>query len=155
IGAGATATGATAAGAEASDAVIHAGSASAAGAAAASGAACSAPSPDADDTLMEKPQRRHFMRTVLPATLSSPIWYLALQLSQMNFIEARPRRGGGTPRYYAALGRRTKPDCESPGAAETGERRGARQRSPTRCSLIDWRVGSSGATRRARSHVSM
>jgi hypothetical protein len=31
-------------------------------------------------------QRRHFMRTVLPATFSSPIWYLAWQLSQTNFI---------------------------------------------------------------------
>jgi hypothetical protein len=28
---------------------------------------------------------RHFMRTVLPATFSSAIWYLALQLSQRNF----------------------------------------------------------------------
>ena len=33
------------------------------------------------------PQRRHFIRTVLPETLSSAIWYFALQLSQRNFIE--------------------------------------------------------------------
>ena len=32
------------------------------------------------------PHRRHFIRSVLPATLSSPIWYLALQFSQTNFI---------------------------------------------------------------------
>ena len=31
------------------------------------------------------PHLRHFMRTVLPATFSSAIWYLALQLSQRNF----------------------------------------------------------------------
>ena len=36
-------------------------------------------------TSMRWPQRRHFIRTVLPATLSSPIWYLALQFSQRNF----------------------------------------------------------------------
>jgi hypothetical protein len=39
-------------------------------------------------TSMRCPQRRHFMRTILPATRSSPIWYFALQLSQMNFIGA-------------------------------------------------------------------
>ena len=37
------------------------------------------------------PHLRHFMRTVLPATFSSAIWYLALQLSQRNFK--------GAPRY--------------------------------------------------------
>jgi len=37
------------------------------------------------------PHLRHFMRTVLPATFSSAIWYFALQLSQRNFK--------GYPRY--------------------------------------------------------
>lgn len=47
---------------------------------------------DTDPSVMRElttivcPQRRHFMRTVLPATFSSPIWYFALQLSQRNFI---------------------------------------------------------------------
>lgn len=36
-------------------------------------------------TWIKWPQRRHFMRKVLPATLSSPIRYFALQLSQTNF----------------------------------------------------------------------
>jgi hypothetical protein len=31
------------------------------------------------------PHLRHFMRTVLPATFSSAIWYFALQFSQRNF----------------------------------------------------------------------
>ncbi len=31
------------------------------------------------------PHFRHFIRTVLPATFSSAIWYFALQLSQRNF----------------------------------------------------------------------
>ena len=31
------------------------------------------------------PHLRHFIRTVLPATFSSAIWYFALQLSQRNF----------------------------------------------------------------------
>ena len=37
------------------------------------------------------PHLRHFMRTVLPATFSSAIWYFALQLSQRNFkgLQAR------------------------------------------------------------------
>lgn len=35
---------------------------------------------------MRCPHLRHFMRTDRPAILSSPIWYLALQFSQMNFI---------------------------------------------------------------------
>ena len=30
---------------------------------------------------------RHFIRTVRAAILSSAIWYLALQLGQMNFIQ--------------------------------------------------------------------
>ena len=34
------------------------------------------------------PHLRHFMRTVLPATFSSAIWYFALQLSQRNFTRA-------------------------------------------------------------------
>jgi hypothetical protein len=32
------------------------------------------------------PHLRHFIRTVRPATLSSAIWYFALQFSQRNFI---------------------------------------------------------------------
>ena len=43
-------------------------------------------------TSMRCPQRRHFMRTVLPATLSSPIWYFALQFSQRNFNGAASRQ---------------------------------------------------------------
>jgi len=35
------------------------------------------------------PQRRHFIRRVLPATFSSPLWDFALQFSQTNFIEGR------------------------------------------------------------------
>ncbi|MBK6515481.1 MAG: hypothetical protein IPG04_15550 [Polyangiaceae bacterium] len=39
------------------------------------------------------PHRRHFIRRVLPATFSSPIWYLALQLSQTNFTNGDPSLG--------------------------------------------------------------
>ena len=43
------------------------------------------PSVTAERTSIWCPHLRHFMRTVLPATLSSAIWYFALQLSQRNF----------------------------------------------------------------------
>jgi hypothetical protein len=33
------------------------------------------------------PHLRHFIRTERPATFSSEIWYLALQLGQRNFIQ--------------------------------------------------------------------
>ena len=36
--------------------------------------------------LMRCPHLRHFIRTDRPATLSSAIWYLALQDGQRNFI---------------------------------------------------------------------
>jgi hypothetical protein len=78
------------------------------GAACAGGAAGAGPATEVSVvtlalTVIMLPQRRHFIRTVLPATFSSPIWYLALQLSQMNFIEPRApiickvscRRAGG------------------------------------------------------------
>jgi hypothetical protein len=35
---------------------------------------------------------RHFIRTTRAATFSSAIWYLALQLGQMNFIQSRHTR---------------------------------------------------------------
>jgi hypothetical protein len=38
------------------------------------------------------PHFRHFMRTARPATLSSAIWYFALQLEQMNFIQPNGRQ---------------------------------------------------------------
>ncbi len=36
---------------------------------------------------MTWPHLRHFIRTERPATFSSEIWYLALQLGQRNFIQ--------------------------------------------------------------------
>ena len=36
---------------------------------------------------MTWPHFRHFIRTERPATFSSEIWYLALQLGQRNFIQ--------------------------------------------------------------------
>src|SRR5579883_1455705 len=76
-----------------------AGGAPARGAAGAAGAPCpafggSATSGAFDATLVSVtaartsiwcPHLRHFIRTVLPAILSSAIWYLALHWSQMNF----------------------------------------------------------------------
>src|SRR6185312_3638994 len=43
-------------------------------------------------TSMRWPHLRHFMRTVLPATFSSAIWYLALHCSQRNLIAPRRAR---------------------------------------------------------------
>lgn len=40
-------------------------------------------------TWMVCPHLRHFIRSDLPATLSSEIWYFALQLSQTNFTRSR------------------------------------------------------------------
>ena len=37
---------------------------------------------------------RHFIRTVLPATFSSAIWYFAPQLWQLNRIRYAPSGGG-------------------------------------------------------------
>jgi hypothetical protein len=48
-----------------------------------------APPEAPDETLMVWPQRRQFMRTDLPAILSSAIWYFAPHSSQRNFIDAR------------------------------------------------------------------
>jgi hypothetical protein len=42
------------------------------------------------------PHLRHFIRTVLPTTLSSAIWYFALHWSQRNFTR-RSRLGRGQP----------------------------------------------------------
>lgn len=50
------------------------------------------PSVTAERTSIWCPHLRHFMRTVLPATFSSAIWYFALQLSQRNFTRAEPYR---------------------------------------------------------------
>jgi hypothetical protein len=66
---------------------------------------------------MMNPHFLHFIRTDRPETLSSAIWYFALQLGQRNFI----RRD---------------------------------QSSLSRCSLMDSRVASSGASASARSQVS-
>jgi len=44
---------------------------------------------DASTSIM-LPHLRHFMRTVRPATLSSAIWYFALQFSQRNFMQGLP-----------------------------------------------------------------
>jgi hypothetical protein len=41
-------------------------------------------------TWIISPHRRHFIRRVRPATLSSLIWYFALQFSQTNFTAAPP-----------------------------------------------------------------
>jgi len=49
---------------------------------------------------MSVPHLRHFIRTVLPATFSSAIWYFAPQLWQLNLIAL----GGGYPRIR--LGKR-------------------------------------------------
>lgn len=43
------------------------------------------------DTWITCPHLRHFIRTERPATFSSPIWYLALQLGQRNFIQPGAR----------------------------------------------------------------
>lgn len=55
---------------------------------------------------MTREHLRHFIRTERSATLSSAIWYLALQLGQMNFIQMRARiiaklraLGGGDASY--------------------------------------------------------
>jgi hypothetical protein len=52
---------------------------------------------------------RHFMRTVLPATFSSAIWYLALQLSQRNF-KGYPLTPQTNPHARALLGRFHAPE---------------------------------------------
>jgi hypothetical protein len=46
------------------------------------------PSVTAFAMLIMCPHLRHFIRTDRPATFSSAIWYLALQLGQRNFIQA-------------------------------------------------------------------
>ena len=55
---------------------------------------------------MTREHLRHFIRTERSATLSSAIWYLALQLGQMNFIQCGARiipklraLGGGDASY--------------------------------------------------------
>lgn len=45
------------------------------------------PSVTALEMLIMCPHLRHFIRTDLPATFSSAIWYFALQLGQRNFIQ--------------------------------------------------------------------
>jgi hypothetical protein len=54
------------------------------------------PSVTALAMLIMCPHLRHFIRTDRPATLSSAIWYLALQLGQRNFIQ--PIAGTGRAR---------------------------------------------------------
>ena len=53
---------------------------------------------DASTSIM-LPHLRHFIRTVRPATLSSAIWYFALQFSQRNFMQGLPGPSdcGGRP----------------------------------------------------------
>jgi hypothetical protein len=75
---------------------------------------------------MMKPHFLHFIRTDRPDTFSSAIWYFALQLGQRNFMRWLGRVSSGR----------------------------APQRSRSRCSLMDSRVASSGASARARCHVS-
>jgi hypothetical protein len=40
-------------------------------------------------TSIKCPHFRHFIRTVLPATFSSAIWYFALHCSQRNFTASQ------------------------------------------------------------------
>ena len=89
---------------------------------------------------MTKPQLRQWIFTDRPATFSSEIWYLALQLGQRNFI-----------RVSALLGH--------PGSARSAARcrlvlRHHRYRRLIKCSLMDFRVASSGANDNDRSHIS-
>src|SRR5579872_1229796 len=59
-----------------------------AGATAGGAAVAALDSVTAARTSMRCPHLRHFMRTVLPATFSSAIWYLALHWSHRNFTRA-------------------------------------------------------------------
>ena len=83
---------------------------------------------------MMKPHLRHFIRTERPAIFSSAIWYFALQLGHRNFIPLCAARAG--------TARLAQNDEALP------------QRSLSKCSLIDSRVASSGASEWVRSHIS-
>jgi hypothetical protein len=95
-----------------------------------------------DRTSMSAPHLRHFIRTALPATFSSAIWYLAWQLWQLNCItDGNCRRRG--PHCHTASGLPHKTLQPS-----------ARHSTATRCRLIATRVSSSGAAASERSHIS-
>ena len=87
---------------------------------------------------MTCPHLRHFIRTVLPATLSSAIWYFALHCSQKNFTGK-----GSEQSHYPKVTLPRKP--EAPRLAQISCRR---------CCLTDSRVASSGARAAQRSHIS-
>lgn len=114
---------------------------------ASSGALSGSPCPAR--TSIRWPHLRHFIRTVLPATLSSAIWYFALQLSHRNFMGLRACR--------ATLLRAYNPVAFLSGDRKLSRDGAARwaQSKLTRWRLIDSRVSSSGAARRARSHDSI
>ena len=68
---------------------------------------------------MRCPHLRHFMRTVLPATFSSAIWYFALHCSQKNFTGDRSQNS----QYpIATLARKAEPARGGASGARTGLR---------------------------------
>src|SRR5690606_14307448 len=89
---------------------------------------------------MTREHFRHFIRTERSATFSSAIWYLALQLGQMNFIQ-----------YGARI--IAKVQGVELGRAVTVPSKASHSRL-SRCCLIDCFVSSSGASVSPRCHIS-